>query len=82
MRVSGAGGGYLGPEWPGMEGDPVRFELVASTGRRVDRLWERVIEYSDLDLVLVCTPAGQAECLAQAKDFAKRLGRLAGELHG
>jgi hypothetical protein len=27
MRVSGAGGGYLGPEWPGMKGDPVRFEI-------------------------------------------------------
>ncbi|MFI7064564.1 hypothetical protein ACIBL3_26475 [Kribbella sp. NPDC050124] len=27
MRVSGAAGGRLGPEWPGMEGDPVRFEI-------------------------------------------------------
>ena len=35
MRVSGAGGGYLGPEWPGMEGDPVRFEI---DGRATDAL--------------------------------------------
>jgi predicted nucleotidyltransferase len=31
-------------------------------------------EYSDLDLVLVCTPQGQAQCLAEARDFAGRLG--------
>jgi len=35
MRVSGAGGGSLGPEWPGMEGDPVRFEIE---GRATDPL--------------------------------------------
>ncbi|TCC64269.1 hypothetical protein E0H73_07600 [Kribbella pittospori] len=33
-------------------------------------------EYSDLDLVLVCTPEGQAACLAEAKTFAGRLGTL------
>jgi hypothetical protein len=35
MRVSGAAGGQLGPEWPGMEGDPVRFEI---DGRATDPL--------------------------------------------
>jgi predicted nucleotidyltransferase len=33
-------------------------------------------EYSDLDLVLVCTPEGQPECLAEAKEFAGRAGPL------
>ncbi|GAA1592132.1 hypothetical protein GCM10009804_55570 [Kribbella hippodromi] len=33
-------------------------------------------EFSDLDLVLVCTPAGQAACLAEAKEFAGRAGKL------
>ncbi|MDX3002617.1 aminoglycoside 6-adenylyltransferase [Kribbella solani] len=33
-------------------------------------------EYSDLDLVLVCTPEGQAGCLAEAKEFAGRVGKL------
>lgn len=33
-------------------------------------------EYSDLDLVLVCTPQGQAECLADARSFARKLGPL------
>lgn len=31
-------------------------------------------EYSDLDLVLVCTPEAQAECLAEAPEFAGRIG--------
>jgi hypothetical protein len=35
MRVSGSAGGHLGPEWPGMEGDPVRFEI---DGRATDPL--------------------------------------------
>jgi len=33
-------------------------------------------EYSDLDLVLVCTPQGQPAVLAEARTFAGRLGRL------
>jgi predicted nucleotidyltransferase len=33
-------------------------------------------EYSDLDLVLVCTPDGHAACLAEATTFAARLGPL------
>jgi predicted nucleotidyltransferase len=33
-------------------------------------------EYSDLDLVLVCTPEAHAQCLAQAPEFAGRLGPL------
>ncbi len=35
MRVSGAAGGQLGADWPGMEGDPVRFEI---DGRATDPL--------------------------------------------
>jgi predicted nucleotidyltransferase len=31
-------------------------------------------EYSDLDLVLVCTPEGQPECVAGAKEFAAKVG--------
>ncbi|HEY9335602.1 MAG TPA: hypothetical protein VIQ79_14310 [Kribbella sp.] len=33
-------------------------------------------EYSDLDLVLVCTAEGQPSCLAEAKEFAGRVGPL------
>lgn len=33
-------------------------------------------EYSDLDLVLVCTPEGQAELLADPRSFAGRAGSL------
>jgi predicted nucleotidyltransferase len=33
-------------------------------------------QYSDLDLVLVCTPESHQECLADAKAFAGRLGPL------
>ncbi|WP_329006029.1 aminoglycoside 6-adenylyltransferase [Kribbella sp. NBC_00709] len=39
-------------------------------------------EYSDLDLVLVCTPEGQPECLAEAKEFAGRLGPLLASFTG
>ncbi|WP_433166347.1 hypothetical protein [Kribbella sp. CA-247076] len=35
MQVSGVGAGQLGPEFPGMEGDPVRFEI---DGRATDPL--------------------------------------------
>jgi predicted nucleotidyltransferase len=33
-------------------------------------------EFSDLDLVLVCTEQGQPACLAEAKEFAGRVGPL------
>lgn len=33
-------------------------------------------EYSDLDLVLVCTPESHADCLAGARSFAGRAGSL------
>ncbi|WP_350278548.1 hypothetical protein [Kribbella sp. HUAS MG21] len=39
-------------------------------------------EYSDLDLVLVCTPESHAECLAQAPEFASRLGPLLASFTG
>ncbi|MEV4263245.1 nucleotidyltransferase domain-containing protein [Kribbella sp. NPDC049584] len=39
-------------------------------------------EYSDLDLVLVCTPEGQPECLAEAKEFAGRVGLLLSSFTG
>ncbi|MFI5696103.1 hypothetical protein ACIA58_29890 [Kribbella sp. NPDC051586] len=39
-------------------------------------------EYSDLDLVLVCTPEGQPECLAEAKKFAGRVGPLLSSFTG
>lgn len=39
-------------------------------------------EYSDLDLVLVCTEEGQPACLAAAKDFAGRAGPLLSSFTG
>ncbi|GAB2652577.1 hypothetical protein [Kribbella swartbergensis] len=39
-------------------------------------------EYSDLDLVLVCTPEGQADCLADAHGFARKLGPLLSSFTG
>ena len=39
-------------------------------------------EYSDLDLVLVCTPEGQADCLADARGFARKLGPLLASFTG
>lgn len=39
-------------------------------------------EYSDLDLVLVCTDEGQPECLAEAKEFAARVGPLLSSFTG
>jgi predicted nucleotidyltransferase len=39
-------------------------------------------EYSDLDLVLVCTPDGQPGCLAEAKEFAGRVGPLLSSFTG
>lgn len=39
-------------------------------------------EYSDLDLVLVCTADGQQECLAEAPEFAGRLGTLLASFTG
>jgi predicted nucleotidyltransferase len=39
-------------------------------------------EFSDLDLVVVCTPAGHAECLAEAASFAGRVGPLLASFTG
>ena len=39
-------------------------------------------EYSDLDLVLVCTAEGQPGCLAEAKEFAGRVGPLLSSFTG
>ncbi|MGY4765306.1 hypothetical protein ACXC9Q_00150 [Kribbella sp. CWNU-51] len=39
-------------------------------------------EYSDLDLVLVCAPDKQKECLAEARVFAGRLGPLLASFTG
>lgn len=39
-------------------------------------------EYSDLDLVLVCTPEAHAECLAEAPEFAGRVGPLLASFTG
>ncbi|MGW7687167.1 hypothetical protein ACWGID_40880 [Kribbella sp. NPDC054772] len=39
-------------------------------------------EYSDLDLVLVCTDEGQPACLAEAKEFAGRAGPLLSSFTG
>jgi predicted nucleotidyltransferase len=39
-------------------------------------------EYSDLDLVLVCTAEGQPACLAEAKEFAGRVGPLLSSFTG
>lgn len=39
-------------------------------------------EYSDLDLVLVCSAEGQPECLAEAKEFAARVGPLLSSFTG
>jgi predicted nucleotidyltransferase len=39
-------------------------------------------EYSDLDLVLVCTPDGQPSCLADAPGFARKLGPLLASFTG
>ncbi len=39
-------------------------------------------EYSDLDLVLVCTAEGQPECLAEANEFAGRVGPLLSSFTG
>ncbi|MGZ0148398.1 aminoglycoside 6-adenylyltransferase [Kribbella sp. WER1] len=39
-------------------------------------------EYSDLDLVLVCTEEGQPDCLAEAKEFAARVGPLLSSFTG
>ena len=39
-------------------------------------------EYSDLDLVLVCAPDKQQECLAEARVFAGRLGPLLASFTG
>ncbi|RZT28256.1 streptomycin adenylyltransferase [Kribbella sp. VKM Ac-2569] len=39
-------------------------------------------EYSDLDLVLVCTPETHAECLAEAPEFARRAGPLLASFTG
>ncbi|GAA1608916.1 hypothetical protein GCM10009742_69130 [Kribbella karoonensis] len=39
-------------------------------------------EYSDLDLVLVCTAEGQPACLAEAKEFAARVGPLLSSFTG
>lgn len=39
-------------------------------------------EYSDLDLVLVCTADGQKDCLADAKEFAARVGPLLASFTG
>lgn len=39
-------------------------------------------EYSDLDLVLVCTPESHAACLADARTFAGKLGSLLASFTG
>jgi predicted nucleotidyltransferase len=39
-------------------------------------------QYSDLDLVLVCTADGQKECLAEAPEFAGRVGPLLASFTG
>ncbi|WP_427885066.1 hypothetical protein ACQHIV_23070 [Kribbella sp. GL6] len=39
-------------------------------------------EYSDLDLVLVCTEEGQPACLAEAAEFAARVGPLLASFSG
>ncbi|HWM38633.1 MAG TPA: aminoglycoside 6-adenylyltransferase, partial [Streptomyces sp.] len=54
------------------EGDP-RVLAVIAAGSVADGTAD---EYSDLDLVLVCTDEGRHGVLADAQDFARRSGPL------